>query len=62
MTSTPVDIGRTTFAYSADGTKLYAIVQSLSALAAGKESVLQGIFVASGSPASVAGPWTKVGG
>ena len=54
------DIGRTTFAYSADGTRLYAIVQSLSALAAGKESVLQGIFVASGSPASVAGPWTKV--
>ncbi len=57
------DIGRTTFAYSADGTKLYAIVQSLSALAAGDESVLQGIFVASGSagnPASVAGPWTKI--
>jgi sugar lactone lactonase YvrE len=55
------DIGRTTFAYSADGTKLYAIVQSLSKLAAGDESVLQGIFVASGSPASVAGPWTRIG-
>src|SRR5579863_622489 len=57
------DIGRTTFAYSADGSKLYAIVQSLSALAAGKESVLLGIFVASGSagrPASVTGPWTKI--
>jgi hypothetical protein len=56
------DIGRTTFAYSADGTKLYAVVQSPAAEAAGAESVLQGIFVASGSPASVAGPWTKIAG
>jgi hypothetical protein len=55
------DIGRTTFAYSADGSKLYAIVQSLAQLAAGDESVLQGVFVASGSPASVTGPWTKIG-
>ena len=55
------DIGRTTFAYSADGTRLYAILQSLSALAAGKESVLQGIFVSSGSPASLAGPWSTIG-
>ncbi|HEX9064336.1 MAG TPA: sialidase family protein [Streptosporangiaceae bacterium] len=54
------DIGRTTFAYSADGSKLYAIVQSPAAQAAGKESVLQGIFVSSGSPASVTGPWTKI--
>jgi len=58
------DIGRTTFAYSADGSKLYAIVQSPSMLAAGDESALQGIFVSSGtngSPASVAGPWTLIG-
>jgi hypothetical protein len=55
------DIGRTTFAYSADGSKLYAIVQSPAAQAAGGESVLQGIFAASGSPASVSGPWTKIG-
>jgi hypothetical protein len=55
------DIGRTTFAYSADGRKLYAVVQSPSMLAAGDESVLQGIFVSSGSPASVAGPWTLIG-
>ncbi|HZP14270.1 MAG TPA: hypothetical protein VFA96_00495, partial [Nocardioides sp.] len=57
------DIGRTTFAYSADGSKLYAIVQSLSMLAAGDISNLQGVFVANGSggaPASVAGPWTEV--
>ena len=55
------DIGRTTFAYSADGTKLYAIVQSPTMQAAGDESVLQGIFVSSGAPASVTGPWTKIG-
>ncbi|HWE56561.1 MAG TPA: sialidase family protein [Acidimicrobiales bacterium] len=54
------DIGRTTFAYSADGTKLYATVQSVAAEAAGSESVLQGIYSATGSPASVTGPWTKV--
>lgn len=57
------DIGRTTFAYSADGSKLYAVVQSVSAEAAGAESVLQGIFVTSGTggkAASVAGPWTKI--
>ena len=55
------DIGRTTFAYAADGSKLYAIVQSPKDQAAGAASVLQGIFVTSGSPASVAGPWTKIG-
>ncbi len=55
------DIGRTTFAYSADGTKLYAIVESPTMLNAGDESSLQGIYVSSGSPASVAGPWTLIG-
>jgi sugar lactone lactonase YvrE len=55
------DIGRTTFAYSADGSKLYAIVQSPAMLTAGDPSVLQGVFVSSGSPASVAGPWTLIG-
>ena len=57
------DIGRTTFAYSADGSKLYAIVQSPAAEGAAAPSVLQGIFVASGSAsvaASVLGPWTKI--
>jgi sugar lactone lactonase YvrE len=54
------DIGRTTFAYSADGTKLYATVQSPAAQGAGAASVLQGIFSSIGSPASVAGPWTKI--
>lgn len=55
------DIGRTTFAYSADGSKLYAIVESPKMLNAGDESVLQGIFVSSGSPASVTGTWKLIG-
>jgi sugar lactone lactonase YvrE len=59
------DIGRTTLAYSADGSKLYAIVESPAALGAGMESALQGIFVSNGNvtngtPASVTGPWTKI--
>ncbi len=57
------DIGRTTFAYSADGSKLYAVVESPALLTAGAISNLQGVFVATGSgatPASVAGPWTKI--
>jgi hypothetical protein len=59
------DIGRTTFAYSADGTKLYAIVQSVSEEAAAGETVLQGIYVTSGSAgpgkaAGVTGPWAKI--
>lgn len=57
------DIGRTTFQYSADGSKLYAIVQSPAAQAVGAATVLQGIFVSNGSgstPASVTGPWTLI--
>jgi hypothetical protein len=52
------DIGRTTFAYSQDGSRLYAIVESPTTTG------LQGIFVSvsavRGSSASVAGPWTLI--
>ena len=57
------DIGRTTFAWvpdssSSSGTRIYAIVESPKALAAGANSVLQGVFVsANGDPA---GPWRKI--
>lgn len=57
------DIGRTTFAYSADGSKLYAIVQSVQKITVGAASVLQGIYVANGSgstAASVTGPWSLI--
>jgi hypothetical protein len=53
-------IGRTTFAYSADGSKLYAVVED----ATSPGSSLYGVFSATGSPgqaASVAGPWTEIG-
>lgn len=52
------DIGRTTLAYSTDGSRLYSIVQSPKMLLAGAATVLQGVFVsASGNPA---GPWTTI--
>lgn len=51
------DIGRTTFAYSADGSKLYAEVESPSMLVAGQSSVLQGVFLSTHGPT---GPWTKI--
>lgn len=52
------DIGRTTLAYAADGSRLYAIVQSPAKLLAGDATVLQGVFVsASGDPT---GPWTTI--
>ncbi len=52
------DIGRTSFAYAADGSKLYAIVESPADLLAGDASVLQGVFVSTnGSPF---GPWTLI--
>ena len=52
------DIGRTTFAYSGDGSRLYAIVESPRLLLAGEATNLQGVFVSkSGNPA---GPWTKI--
>ncbi len=52
------DIGRTTFAYAADGSRLYAIVQSPRLLLAGAATNLQGVFVsANGNPA---GPYTKI--
>ena len=54
------DIGRTTLAYSADGSRLYAIVQSPALLNAGKDTVLQGVFMSpNGDPA---GPYTKIAG
>lgn len=54
----PTDIGRTTFAYAKDGSRLYAIVQSPAMLLANGATNLQGVFVsANGDPA---GPWTKI--
>lgn len=55
------DVGSTTLAYAEDGSKLYALVQSLDRIngVVGKgETVLKGVYVSnSGSPR---GPWTRV--
>ncbi|WP_344312242.1 hypothetical protein [Fodinicola feengrottensis] len=52
------DIGRTTLAYAADGSRLYAIVQSPKKLLANDDTNLQGVFAsASGNPA---GPYTRI--
>ena len=52
------DIGRTTLAYAADGSRLYAIVESPKQLLAGAATVLQGVFVA--ATGDSAGPWTTI--
>jgi hypothetical protein len=53
------DIGRTTFAFSADGNRLYAVVQNPDHAAQGiSYSELYGVFVSkTGSPT---GPWSKI--
>lgn len=54
------DIGRTSFALSADGNRLYALVQSPKMLLEGDETMLQGIYVSADGTAD--GPWRKVAG
>ena len=53
------DLGRTTIAWSADGSKVYAIVQAASLYThpTGNGTLLQGIFESDGS---FGGNWTKV--
>jgi hypothetical protein len=55
------DIGYVTFAYSAEGSKLYAINQSptlLNKLTGTVNSYLDGIYVSNNG--SIAGPWSKI--
>ncbi len=52
------DIGRTSLAYAADGSRLYAIVESPRLLASGAATNLQGVYVSVGG--DPAGPWTKI--
>ncbi len=55
----PQDVGRTTFAYSRDGSKLYALVESMAHYSHSFQTALGGIFV---SPTGqVGGPWNKIG-
>jgi len=54
----PQDVGRSTFAYSADGSHLYALVESIVKYTNTKNTVIAGVF---DSPSgSVVGPWNKI--
>jgi photosystem II stability/assembly factor-like uncharacterized protein len=56
----PEDVGRTTLAYSADGSAVYALVESMTQYTHSFQTSLSGIYVSpSGHPA---GPWNKIGG
>ena len=52
------DIGNTEFAYSADGTHLYAVVESVNRYLHTANTVLAGVYDSPGG--DVAGPWNKI--
>lgn len=54
----PQDVGRVSFAYAADGSHLYALVESIVKYTNNKNSALGGVF---DSPSgSVGGPWNRI--
>jgi photosystem II stability/assembly factor-like uncharacterized protein len=54
----PQDVGRTTFAYAANGAALYALVESMTQYTHSYQTALAGVFVSpTGTPA---GPWNKI--
>ena len=55
----PQDVGRSTLAYARDGSRLYALVESMTHYTNSNQTALSGIYV---SPSgSVTGPWNKIG-
>lgn len=57
----PKDIGNAEFSYSADGRKLYTVVESPALLVSGRQSgnsVLGGVYVSNNG--SVTGPWSQI--
>jgi hypothetical protein len=57
----PKSIGNTEFAYAADGSRLYAVIESPTLLATGRQSgnsVLYGVFASRSG--SVEGPWSQI--
>lgn len=52
------DVGNAEFAYSADGTHLYAVVESINRYNNTSNTVLGGVFDSLGG--DVAGPWNKI--
>jgi hypothetical protein len=55
----PQDIGNTEFAYSADGTHLYAVVESITKYLNNNNTCLSGVYDSPGG--DVSGPWNKIG-
>jgi hypothetical protein len=56
----PQDVGRTTFAYAADGSAVYALVESMTKYTNSFQTALGGVYVSpTGNPA---GPWNKIAG
>jgi hypothetical protein len=56
----PQDIGRSTLAYASDGSRLYALVESMTKYTNNNQTALAGVFVSpSGNPT---GPWNKIAG
>jgi len=54
----PQDIGNTEFAYSADGTHLYAVVESITKYTNNNNTVLSGVYDSPGG--DIGGPWNKI--
>jgi hypothetical protein len=55
----PQDVGRSQFAYSADGSQLYATVESMAHYTHSFQSALSGVYNSPGG--SVTGPWNRIG-
>jgi hypothetical protein len=54
----PKDVGNATMQYSADGSRLYVVLESPAALNAGKASALSGVYVSPSGDAS--GPYNQI--
>jgi len=54
----PQDIGNTEFAYSADGSHLYAVVESITKYTNNSNTVLSGVYDSPGG--DISGPWNKI--
>lgn len=54
----PQDIGNAEFAYSADGTHLYAVVESITKYTNNNNTVLSGVYDSPGG--DISGPWNKI--
>jgi hypothetical protein len=54
----PQDVGRGTFAYSSDGTRLYVVLESITLYNNNKNTYLSGVYLSRGG--DVSGPWNQI--